>query len=373
MSATLTGILIALSAGLFFVSTQAFTQEPAKVSAELGLPVQPLLKAPKAAATEVDLQVAFYSASTDGIEARALMGAHSSDEALNEKWYPSKYGADDTIGAANNLSPDIVREVTKLVTKGKVYSLAIDTGPESPKFPSTDFKVRVLSRPHLGEEPEAINKGTASIDTHVVDPSVGTNIDGLAHVGINFRHYNGYHADEIYRADGLRKLDLHGVPPIVTRGVVLDMAGYFGVDIVEAGTAFNKKDIKGAAALQGVEIRKGDVVLLHTGFLNLVPSNNEKFLVSWPGLGTEGAQYLASLGIVAVGANTMAGEVHPAEVKGTRAPVHQILVAKNGVYVMENVDSRELVADGVSEFLFVLGVPRLVGAVNAIIHPIAIR
>lgn len=291
----------------------------------------------------------------------------------DEGWYPSKYGADDTIGAANNMSPEIVRAAVKLVTKGKVYSLAIDTGPQTPLAESEkDFNVMVMAKTAPGMTAYA-NRITG-FDSKVNGwLSNGTNIDGLAHVGIDFRHYNGTHADEIYSADGVKKLSLHAVPPIVTRGVLLDMAGYFGVDIVIEGTVFNKTEIQGAAVRQGVEIRKGDVVLFHTGWLNLVPEHTERFIAAWPGLGKEGARYLAELGIVAVGADAWAPEVHPAEDQREHAPVHQILQAQHGVYIMELINTNELAADSVYEFLFVLGIPRIVGSVDAIINPIAIR
>lgn len=291
----------------------------------------------------------------------------------DECWYPSKYGADDTIGAANNLSANIVKAAAnKLVTRGKVYSLGIDIGPEAPRSGIHGYSVVVLPKGRPSGRPHSGEQITGFDDLVVAWQSVGTNMDGLGHVGINFQHYNGLHADEIYAPDGLKKLGIHAIPPIVSRGVVLDMAGYYGVDVVEEGTVFNVAEIKGAMSRQGVEIRKGDVVLLHTAWLNLLHTDRERLLAAWPGIGKEAAAYLAELGIVAVGADTHAVEVHPAEVEREHAPCHQILMVKNGVYILEYVDTRELAADGVSEFLFVLGQPRLVGAVNVIINPIAI-
>ena len=92
-----------------------------------------------------------------------------------------------------------------------------------------------------------------------------------------------------------------------------------------------------------------------------------------PGLGVDGAKYLAQQGVVAVGADTWALEVLPAEIEGEQFPVHPELLAKNGVYILENMDTRALAKDGVHEFLFVLGQPRFVGSVQAVINPVAIR
>jgi kynurenine formamidase len=91
-----------------------------------------------------------------------------------------------------------------------------------------------------------------------------------------------------------------------------------------------------------------------------------------PGLGKEGAQYLADLGVVLVGADSRTVEVQP-YADGEVAPVHQILLAKNGVYILEHVRTAELAADQTYEFLFIMAVPKIEGAVQGIVHPVAIR
>ena len=113
--------------------------------------------------------------------------------------------------------------------------------------------------------------------------------------------YNGIPTAEIYRPDGLTKLGIHAVPPIVTRGVLLDMAKYFGVEMVGAGTVFQPTDLKKAAQRQGVEIRTGDVVLLNTGWISLFETDPERSYSGMPSPGKDGARYLADLGVVAVG------------------------------------------------------------------------
>ena len=104
-----------------------------------------------------------------------------------------------------------------------------------------------------------------------------------------------------------------------------------------AGTAINRAEIDGAAKKQGVTIGKGDIVILNTGWQVLATEDAEKFLAGEPGLGKEGAEYLAGLGVVAVGADTWALEVLPGEDPSEAFPVHQILLAKNGVYTLENI------------------------------------
>lgn len=290
-----------------------------------------------------------------------------------DNWYPSKYGADDTLGAINNLSPELVVKAAKLVTTGKTYALGVETGPTSPAYPPRSYSMTVLQLSDGTGTPIGTNRATGNDDLLNFWMGIGSQIDGLGHMGIDHMYYNGNHASAFVRPTGLEKLSVHLLPPIVSRGILLDMTAYFGEDMLPEGKAFNSKEIKAAAQAQGIKIEAGDVVLFHTGWLNLSDTDPVRFMSGQPGLGVDGAKYLAQQGVVAVGADTWALEVLPAEIEGEQFPVHPELLAKNGVYILENMDTRALAKDGVHEFLFVLGQPRFVGSVQAVINPVAIR
>lgn len=288
-----------------------------------------------------------------------------------QDWAPSRFGADDRIGAANYLSPELVLQAAELIDTGKVYSLGIVTAEDSPAYGSRTIDIQIVASG--ANVPVGADRVTSNDERVTTSFGIGSQIDGLGHLGIGNQYYNGLTASEIVREDGLAELGTHAIPPIVTRGVVLDMTSYYGVDIVEEGTAFNRAEIDAAARAQGIEIRQGDVVLFYTGWMQLLGSDNERYISVEPGPGVEGAQYLADLGVVAVGADTPAVEVIPFETRGKAFAVHQTLLAKNGVYLLESMNTAELVADGISEFLFVLGQPKFKGTVQAVINPIAIR
>ncbi len=290
-----------------------------------------------------------------------------------DNWYPSKYGADDTLGAINNLSPELVVKAAKLITTGKTYALGVETGPTSPAYPPRSYSMTVLQLSDGTGTPIGTNRATGNDDLLNFWMGIGSQIDGLGHMGIDHTYYNGNHASAFVRPTGLEKLSVHLLPPIVSRGILLDMTAYFGEDMLPEGKAFNSKEIKAAAQAQGIKIEAGDVVLFHTGWLNLSDTDPVRFMSGQPGLGVDGAKYLAQQGVVAVGADTWALEVLPAEIEGEQFPVHPELLAKNGVYILENMDTRALAKDGVHEFLFVLGQPRFVGSVQAVINPVAIR
>jgi kynurenine formamidase len=122
-----------------------------------------------------------------------------------------------------------------------------------------------------------------------------------------------------------------------------------------------------------VTLEEGDVVLFHTGWLALAGTDPDRFLAGEPGPGAEAAGWLAALGVVAVGADTWGVEVIPGEEEDVLFPVHQTLLARHGVYLLESMRTAELAADRAWTFLFVLGAPRFRGAVQAVVNPVAIR
>lgn len=290
-----------------------------------------------------------------------------------DDWYPSRYGAEDTIGAANNLSPEATRAAAGLVTTGKVYALGVVTGRKTPAYAPRWFNI-VITQSNDGTGPIiASNQVTANDDVLITYLGMGTQLDGLGHLGIAHRYYNGLRAQDFVTPDGLKKLGTHDIPPIATRGVLLDMTKQMGADPVKPGTAFNKAEIDAAAAAAGVTLAKGDVVLFHTGHMKLETSDPGNYIAAHPGLGKEGADYLAGIGVVAIGADSPAVEVIPFEKEDEPFVVHQTLLAKHGVYILENINTAALAADGATTFLFVLGQPRFEGAVQMVVNPIAIR
>lgn len=290
-----------------------------------------------------------------------------------DDWYPSRYGPEDSLGAINLLSPELVLRAAKLVTTGKTYALGVETGPDTPAYGTRTFQILTLGGGDGSGAGIGDNKATYNDDMLLTWLGIGTQIDGLGHLGIDHRYYNGAHVSEFLRPDGLTRFGIHELPPIVTRGVLLDVAALAGKERLEAGTAINRATIDAATKRQGVALARGDVVLFHTGWQSMASEDAQAFLEGEPGLGAEGATYLAELGAVAVGADTWGLDVLPAEKENVAFPAHQILLAKHGVYVLENIRTSELAADGVSEFLFVLGAPRFVGAVQMVINPVAIR
>jgi kynurenine formamidase len=300
----------------------------------------------------------------------ALLGTVGTASA--QDWTKSKWGPNDEIGAANYMTPELVVKAASLVKTGKTYALGMPVDSKTPAYPPRTFKITIVQPGQAGNSGIGPNKATYNDDILDTWVGIGSQIDGLGHLGIEHVYYNGNKLADFADPTGLKKLGIEKIPPMVTRGVLLDMAAYYNTDVVKEGTAFNVKEIEEVAKKQGVEIRQGDVVIFHTGWLSLIGKDDKRYSTAEPGLGVEGAKYLTGKGVVAVGADTWAVEVLPFESKNV-FEVHQILLAMNGTYILENMDTAELARDKGYEFLFVLGQPRWRGGVQSMINPIAIR
>lgn len=286
---------------------------------------------------------------------------------------PRSYGAGDTNGAMNNLSPEGTLKAAKLVKLGKVYALGVVAGPDTPVWPGRSTSVAVMAIDDGGGTPMGANKVTGHDDIIMSFVGIGTQIDGFGHIGADRVHYNGVHAREFYRPDGVTKFGTESILPTATRGILLDMTKVYKTSPLAPGTAFNRAEIDAAAKAAGVVIGKGDVVLFHTGWLATAKDDPARFIATQPGLGREGADYLASLGVVMIGADSAALEAIPFENPALPFIVHQRLLVTHGVHILENIDTAALATDNATEFLFVLGQPRFKGTVQAVVNPIAIR
>ena len=187
-------------------------------------------------------------------------------------------------------------------------------------------------------------------------------------------YYNCNHAKDFAALEGLTKLGIEKVPPIVARGIVLDVAAHYGVDTLEAGQVFTVEDVKAIEKKQKTPVREGDVVLFHTGWTDAkLTSDPEAWVSGEPGIAEEVAQYLADKRVVAVGADTWGIDPIPPQHADRPYQGHVILLKENGIYLLETMNTGPLVRDDAHEFMFVLGQAKLRGAVQMIINPIAIR
>jgi len=288
---------------------------------------------------------------------------------------PSKWGADDTIGSANLVTPKRTLEAAKLIKQGKSMPLGITIGPDTPAFPPRSLNLQVVQPNQQGGQKLTSfgYEGNYNDDILQTWIGIGSQLDGLGHLGEGGHYYNCLDEKEISAITGLTKLGTHDVPPLVGRAVIIDMAKHLGKEVMEAGEHFGSTEIKAAAEAQGVTMGEGDIILFHTGWTEgMLESDPMLWGSAEPGLTNEGAVYLASLNPMAVGADTWGLDAIPAAEGDKVFYGHVTLLKDNGIYILETMNVGPLLRDGVNEFMFVLGQPRIKGTVQAMVNPVAL-
>ena len=305
----------------------------------------------------------------------ALAVSFGAAAAMAEDCVPSKWGADDEIGSANLVTPARTLEAAKLIKQGKSMPLGITIGSDTPAFPPRSLNMQVVQPNQQGGVKLSGFGYEANYNDDLLQTwiGIGSQLDGLGHLGEGGHYYNCTDEKEISAITGLTKLGTHAVPPLVGRGVILDMAKQAGVDVMAAGQSFGSTEIKAAAEAQGIILRDGDIVLFHTGWTEgMFASDPTAWGSAEPGLSNEGAVYLASLNPMAVGADTWGLDAVPPPAGDKVFYGHVTLLKEHGIYILETMNVGPLVREGVQEFMFVLGQPRIQGTVQAMINPVAL-
>ena len=288
----------------------------------------------------------------------------------------SKWGPNDQIGSANLISNQNTLEALKLVKQGKSHGLGVVIEPGMPAFPPRYTQLQVVQPDqHFGRVAIGDYGWDMSANDDVLQMWLGTGsqIDSLGHLGESQEFYNCTPGKEFAFINGMTKFGIEKIPPLVGRGVLLDMTSLKNVKFMKGGEPISVDDIKRAAKKQNIKFKDGDIIIFHTGWTEAkLKQNPQEWVSTEPGITNDAARYLASLNPMAVGSDTWGvGAVPPIE--GDKVFYdHVTLIKENGIYILETMNTGRLASEGVSEFLFVLGQAKLKGAVQMIINPVAL-
>jgi kynurenine formamidase len=291
-------------------------------------------------------------------------------------WWPSEWGPEDQRGATNRITPDKVLEAVRLVREGRIYSLGRPYEAGMPVFGGRHFSLTIPGLPTGG--PEGDNRIVWNDELVSGElGQVGTQFDGLGHVGTEVDgeliFYNGFKLSEFGGTYGLQKLGIEHAGPFLTRGVLLDVARFKGVERLAPGYVITVADLEGTLAAQGISIREGDALLVRTGHGQLWMRDNETYASSNPGPGITAIKWLAERRIVMTASDTPSTEAVPGEVPDRPFEGHQWLMNRSGIFNLENLDLEALAADRVYEFAFFFAPLPLRGATGSPGNPVAVR
>ena len=283
---------------------------------------------------------------------------------------PSKWGKEDERGSGNHIKPQTVLNAAKLIRTGEVIELGHELSGAMPIFPGRVFTMQVKRTVTV---PRA-NKLNANEELLTAElGQVGTQFDGFAHIAHDNAYYNCFKGDEIATRTGFTKLGIQNVGMLMARGVLIDVAAFKGVDMLEDAYEITRADLEGAIRKQNLILQPGDAILIHTGWGKLYGKDNVRYGKSNPGLGIPAAKFLIDQDPLLLGADNTPVEVLPNPDPLLIYPVHQLALVVHGVHLLENLKLDDLVAKNVSEFAFVMQPLKLKGATGSTVAPAAVR
>jgi len=231
----------------------------------------------------------------------------------------------------------------------------------------------LLHRHHEDEyRPEEAGPRTGAAGILILSEHTGTHIDALSHQSEALVLCGGVPVGEVQSSRGFARHGVEEIPPIMAPGVLLDAVAAEDVESLEPGHAVNAEDLERCCERQGVSVEPGSVALVRTG--NARHWNSAERYLDGPGMDASASYWMAERQVFAVGADNMAWDVpgmRDPEL-GCYLPGHLILLARHGIYIIENLQLDELAAAGHHRFEFVCAPLKFVGATGSPVRPVAV-
>ncbi len=230
-----------------------------------------------------------------------------------------------------------------------------------------------LHRRHRdGYQPERHGPRTGASGMLTMMEHTGTHIDALCHQACGLKLFGNLPVEKVETQAGFTQLGIETVPPLLGRGVLLDVSGWKGQTPLPAKSSITAQELQACAAAQKVAVNKGDVLLVRTGYGTLW--HDEAAYLQAAGIHKSATLWAAGCGVVAVGADNMSWDVPDERDPDSGATLfaHYYLLPQKGIYIMENLNLEELARARCYEFAFI-GIPlKFTGATGSPLRPLAV-
>ena len=283
---------------------------------------------------------------------------------------PSKWGAGDERGSMNLQKPAAVMNAARLIKSGEIIELAHVLGPQMAFFGTRRFDVHA-KRTVMNQFSNMRGSNEEIVFTEL--GQVGTQLDGFAHQSHLDSWYNCFKVSENATRSGFSKLGIDKLGMVMTRGVLIDVAGLKDVDMLHDNYEITAQDLQQALQRQDTRLQPGDAVLIHTGWGRLYGKDNPRYIKGCPGVGIAASEWLAKQDSILVGADNWSVEVAPNPDPQLSLPGHQIFLVVNGIHLLESLKLDELAAKKVYEFAFAMQPLKIEGGSSSTVSPAAIR
>jgi kynurenine formamidase len=292
-----------------------------------------------------------------------------------------RWGTDDERGTLNLVDAAAVRRGAACVRRGATFPLSIPMdvdgpqtdGPGAPGRLNPTLRMKYVNVSYTGDTADF----TTTDDLLELSLQAATHIDALSHAGYEGLLYNGIPASVITE-QGARRLGIERAGPIVTRGVLLDVARALGVDRLERGHVIGAADLDAARARAGVALEPGDAVLVRTGQMAVLrEGRRDDYRIEAPGFGVESVAWFRDHDVALVANDTYAFEVWPPEHPEAMMAVHMLDLRDVGLTQGQLWQLDDLAADcasdGVHDFLLSATPLPVTGAVSGMVAPVAVK
>ena len=304
----------------------------------------------------------------------ALIGALASANA--QTWSPpseaercpSKWGAGDERGSANHMGPETVLRATRLIRQGQTVELGhvLHAG-----MPLGNRQFSLLTKPTF-MNPESNQRGSNEELVVTELGQVGTQFDGFAHQTVGDKLYNCFPVDETLTRTGFTRFGMQNIGTLMTRGVLLDIAKLKGVEMLPNNYEITVEDLQQALARANLTLQPGDAVIINTGWGRLWTRDVQRYLGNAPGIGIAAAEWLVTQDPMILGSDNQPVEIQPNPDPRISLPIHQMMLAVNGIHLLERLNLEDLAARGVYEFAVVIQPLKIQGATGSTVAPTAI-
>ena len=286
----------------------------------------------------------------------------------------SPWGPSDEIGTLNMMTDASRLDVIKQVAGGKAYDLGVEMFVGMPTccvpFGDPNFQIFMTHTPAQDTAKELLSYSGDGVSMYTHS---GTHIDTLNHFGLHGKIWNQVSSQDALGVRGWTKSGADKYPPIIARGVLIDVAKSKNVATLPTSYPITVADLQDALKKQATALKSGDVVLVRTGVMTLWPDTAKYRLADQPGLSLEAAQWLVEgQKAMLIGADNFGIESFPSKDPENFVPVHTYLLAERGVSLVEALWLEELAKDQVYEFLFIASPLKMRGATASPIRPLAI-
>ncbi len=281
--------------------------------------------------------------------------------------------SESDIGVLARIDKDQVASAAQLVERGQVYDLGMTLSRHSPTLgPDYFLPFSLINYRTPEDQAKAPNYSgySFSSDALLAPIHISTHIDGLIHAQDRLRTFGDHDSREIRGDFGWLRNGAETIPPIVCRGVLVDVAGHLGQSRLEDGFEITPEHLQGALRSTGTILRKGDAVLVRTGKIQQYDLDPSAYGAGEPGPGLAAADWLYEQDISLLGADNHGVEVIP--FRDGEAIVHRRMLVERGVHLLENVYLEAVARDSVYEFLFVCLPLKITGATGSWVRPIAV-